>query len=287
MRLENRVFALRKELSVYEPVAAIVPENDMNESETEEAWERFSEEWLTRLDSDSPDEGDMNRRYVIDPALMKLIGDVSGHRILDAGCGNGYLSRKLARLGATVTGVDFTSPFIDYCKRRESENPLGCTFIQASLDDLSFFDEKMFDLVVSNIVMVDVVNFKQAFREICRVLTDDGRFIWSNTHPVFGRSGSFDVRLPSDTARPEERYLKLVDRYFDSGGILFDWDGHNLWQIDRTLEEYSKALKQAGLVISEIIEPRPSNEAIQENPRYFAFDGDRWTHFIIFECMKR
>ncbi len=287
LKLENRVFALRKELSVYQPLGEVVSEEEMKESETQEAWDAFSENWMTLTDSDSQDEGDFNRRFVIDPDLMKLMGDVDGLVILDAGCGTGYLSRKLARLGATVTGVDFTAPFIDYCRNRESENPLGCTFIQASLDDLLFINDCTFDLVVSNVVMVDVVNIQPVFREICRVLKDDGRFIWSNTHPVFGRAGSFDVRLPGDSARPEERYLKLVDRYFDSGGIQYDWDGSSLWQIDRTLEEYSKALKQAGLVISEIIEPRPSPKHIQEHPRYFAFDGDRWTHFIIFECLKR
>jgi len=53
-----------------------------------------------------------------------------------------------------------------------------------------------------------------------------------------------------------------------------------------TFEEYSKALKEAGLVISEIVEPRPTIEAIKQMPDFLAFDADRWTHFIIFECLK-
>ena len=59
-----------------------------------------------------------------------------------------------------------------------------------------------------------------------------------------------------------------------------------IWQFIRTLEQYSKALKEAGFVISEIVEPRPTPELIQQNPRELAFDADRWTHFIIFECVK-
>jgi 2-polyprenyl-3-methyl-5-hydroxy-6-metoxy-1,4-benzoquinol methylase len=287
LKLENRVFALRKELRCYEPLGDVVPESKMNEKQTQDAWEGFSEHWMSIAENESRDEGDPNRRFIIDPPLMRLVGDVEGLSVLDAGCGNGYLSRRLARDGAFVTGVDFSGPFIEYCNQRETRNSLGITFTKASLDDLSVFEDGIFDLVVSNIVMVDVVNFQQAFREISRVLKDEGRFIWSNTHPVFGRAGSFDIRLPSDTHRPEERYLKLVDRYYDSGGVLFNWDGHNLWQIDRTLEEYSKALKEAGFVISEIIEPRASPEDIREYPRHLAFDADRWTHFIIYECLKR
>ena len=287
LKLENRVFTLRKELSSYEPLGDVVHQSKMSEKQTRDAWEGFSEHWMSIAENESMDEGDINRRLVIDPPLMRLVGDVKGLNILDAGCGNGYLSRRLARDGAIVTGVDFSEPFIEYCNQREARDSLGTTFIKASLDDLSVFEDGIFDLVVSNIVMVDVVNVQQAFHEISRVLKDEGRFIWSNTHPVFGRAGSFDIRLPRDTHRPEERYLKLVDRYYDSGGVLFNWDGHNLWQIDRTLEEYSKALKEASFVISEIIEPRASPEDIREYPRHLAFDTDRWTHFIIYECLKR
>ncbi|MFW9849618.1 MAG: class I SAM-dependent methyltransferase [Candidatus Thorarchaeota archaeon] len=288
LKIENRVSNLRKEFKAFEPRSAVIPESEMKESETQVAWESFSDQWLTVLaDQEQLDEGDPNRRYVIDPSLMSLIGSVDGLKILDAGCGNGYLSRKLASIGALVTGVDFTSSFIEYCKQRESEKHLGCSFVQASIDNLSTFDDSHFDLVVSNVVIGDVVNYKQAFREINRVLKDKGRFIWSNTHPVFGRTaGAYDLKLPQDSHRQEDRFCKVVDRYFDSGGQLFDWDGHELWFMDRTLTEYSKALKDAGFVISEIIEPKPTPKVIQENPRFLAFDADRWTHFIIFECLK-
>jgi 2-polyprenyl-3-methyl-5-hydroxy-6-metoxy-1,4-benzoquinol methylase len=295
LKLENRVWKLRKELSAFEPVGDLVDESQMKISDTKDGWEKFSEHWLEISEQDAgnskrrydEDSGDPNRRYVIDPSLMKLIGSVEGLKILDAGCGNGYLSRRLASLGAIVTGVDFTGPFIEFCKQRESENPLGCSYVQASLDDLSIFDAGHFDLVVSNVVMVDVINYQQTFREINRILKDNGRFIWSNTHPVFGGLRAFDFKLPLDSSRQEERYFKVIDRYFDSGGTLVAWGGTELWQIDRTLTEYSKALKDAGFVISEIVEPTPSPKVIQENPRFLAFDTDRWTHFIIFECLKR
>ena len=43
------------------------------------------------------------------PRFLKLLGDVSGLLTLDAGCGEGYVSRILARQGARVTGRDIAA----------------------------------------------------------------------------------------------------------------------------------------------------------------------------------
>lgn len=43
------------------------------------------------------EEGDLARQYLLNPALFSLLGDVRGKHILDAGCGQGYLSRLLAK----------------------------------------------------------------------------------------------------------------------------------------------------------------------------------------------
>ncbi len=291
LKLPNRVYQLRTELlksteSQFGVLKIAVPEEQIKYSETQESWEENSKKWMEIAKTDMS--GDPNREFVIDPALWSLLGNVKGLTVLDAGCGNGYLTRKLAKNGAIAVGIDHSSTFIDFCKKIESERHLGCKFNLGSLTKMTTYASKTFDIVVSNIVMVDVLDYKQAFKEIARVLKDSGRFIWSNVHPVFGRAGGAkDPRFPLDSVRNESRYLKMIDRYFDSGGESLLWMSKPTWQFTRTLQEYSKALKEAGFVISEIVEPRPTLELIQQHPRELAFDADRWTHFIIFECIKR
>lgn len=52
------------------------------------------------------EEGDEPRRLLLNPAIFAMLGKVRGQRILDAGCGQGYLARLLAQRGARVVGVE-------------------------------------------------------------------------------------------------------------------------------------------------------------------------------------
>ncbi len=280
LRIENRVLRLRRELKLFTPLQSVL-DSVVDPKDQQSRWEENSAYWIKYRGRDA------NRELVIDPAMWTLIGDVSGLRVLDAGCGNGYFSRDLARKGALVVGVDYSQTFIDFCRQKEEELKLGCEFVHCSITEMDDIENETFDLVVSNVVITDVQDYQNAFREIHRVLKTDGRFIWSNPHPVFGYIGAVDIRFPLDSPRGEDRYLKMIDRYFDSGGTLVDWLNTPIWQFHRTLSEYSAALKEAGFAISEIVEPRPSIEDIQEHPRFLAFDADRWTQFIILECVKR
>lgn len=48
--------------------------------------------------------------------------DLAGKRVIDLGCGPGLYTRRVARLGARVTGVDFSAVSLDYARSREMTN---------------------------------------------------------------------------------------------------------------------------------------------------------------------
>ncbi|MFX0092384.1 MAG: methyltransferase domain-containing protein, partial [Candidatus Hodarchaeota archaeon] len=206
LKTENNAISIRKSMMKIfgnsELHSDLTPENKINYEESKNCWENTSSKWIEAYAlSKEKDQGDINRQLIIDPALWKQMGAVKGLRVLDAGCGNGYLSRQLARRGAKVVGVDYSKNFIEYCIKQEKQTGLGCEFYQGSLDDLSFLESESFDLVVSNVVMVDVLDYKTAFKELNRILKPNRRFLWSNVHPVFGRWGQVTYRLPFDTKR--------------------------------------------------------------------------------------
>ncbi len=67
------------------------------------------------------------------PIFLEMLGDVSGLTTLDAGCGEGYLSRILARRGANVTGIDIAARLIEIARAKDPEGKI--TYQVANLSE--------------------------------------------------------------------------------------------------------------------------------------------------------
>lgn len=93
----------------------------LNNQDNIEAWSAYSRDMIAAVG----DEGDPARRYILNPILFALLGDVAGRAILDAGCGTGYLSRLLAKRGAYVTGIEPAPTLFAYAVECEQTEPLG------------------------------------------------------------------------------------------------------------------------------------------------------------------
>lgn len=122
----------------------------MGESDTEETrafWNRVPDDWETQVG----DDGDRNRILNSDPVLWQFAGDARGLRVLDAGCGTGYLSRKLHERGANVVGVDFAEEMIDIARGKGT----GIDYRVDSCAELKTLKDGMFDMVISNYVIMD------------------------------------------------------------------------------------------------------------------------------------
>ncbi len=80
-----------------------------------------------RLTSDAPVSGiratvRAGRDRMRDVILSGLPSDMTGLRVLDAGCGTGALAFEMAERGAVVVGVDISPQLIDIAKKRTPEH---------------------------------------------------------------------------------------------------------------------------------------------------------------------
>src|SRR5689334_11728513 len=82
--------------------------------------------------------------------FLAAVGDVSGLAVLDAGCGEGYLSRILAQRGAQVTGVDISPKLIEMARDKDPNG--GIMYQVADLSQPLPAYQAHFDLVASYFV---------------------------------------------------------------------------------------------------------------------------------------
>ena len=152
-----------------------------------ESWDAKAEEWAIQVG----DEGDMNRRYQSDPVLWRMLGEVSGLTVLDAGCGTGYLAIAMARRGAQVIGVDWSPRMIAIARERAGALGVEVDLRVDSCSELATVADASVDAIVSNYVLMDLPDLEGAVASFHRVLREGGHAVAVFSHPCFGPPGGW------------------------------------------------------------------------------------------------
>jgi trans-aconitate methyltransferase len=101
-------------------------------------------------------------------AALDLLDPQRGERILDVGCGEGTLTKRIAERGATVTGIDDSLDMI----RAAHENGVDALVVDAA--DMHFDEE--FDAAFSNAALHWIPQKEAVASGIFRALKPGGRF---------------------------------------------------------------------------------------------------------------
>ena len=112
-----------------------------------------------------------NARFVSDLGLpvLELLSPRPGERILDLGCGDGALTKKLAELGCEVVAVDSSAPQVEAARR------LGIEAYVMNGEELQYQEE--FDAVFSNAVLHWIRRADAVTEGVFRCLRPGGRFV--------------------------------------------------------------------------------------------------------------
>ncbi len=249
----------------------------MTSEEAIRRWDLHAEVFTEKYD----EHGGIHREVLLNPAIFSLVEDIEGASILDAGCGEGYLSRIFSQRGANVTAVDYSKNMLEIAKRRTVSN-LSIEYHHGNCEKLEFLKNSTFDMIVSNMVMMDLADYEAALNEMYRLLKDGGYFIFSILHPCFVTPKSGWVR----DSQGRKQYWRL-ENYFNEGVYeqMLPVDAEDkVVFYHRTLTSYFKAFQKAGLILEELIEPKPTGEMLEKYP---SFEEDlNFSNFIVFKLRK-
>jgi SAM-dependent methyltransferase len=121
-----------------------------------------------------------SRRLATNAAILRAVQRRRPQKVLDLGCGEGWLVRALAEQGVTAVGVDGTAPLVEAASRA------GGRFLRLSYAELVAVPERCgagFDLVVANFAFFEekILPLLAALRHI---MTADGWLLVQTLHPL-------------------------------------------------------------------------------------------------------
>jgi SAM-dependent methyltransferase len=222
--------------------------------------------------------------FLVRPYIVKLIDDIRGKLILDAGCGEGYVSRMMARRGGRVIGVDNSPNMIRVAKIIEEREKLGIRYEVANVLNLThLFGPNKFDVVVSVLVFpyLNENNLDKAINEVHSILKGSGQFILAIPHPFLY------------IIKPRTNWVKFIYgnlNYFDCRKVrikLFDKDkkAFSTEVYHHTLEHIINSLVNNGFQLIQILEPKPSKNDLKTYS-YMWGEENRRPFYLIIKAKK-
>ena len=153
-------------------------------------------------------------RSSLHPLELAEVGAVEGKSLLHLQCHFGMDTLSWARLGAQVTGVDFSPGAISLARKLAAECKLKARFIECSLFDLPQHLDETFDIVFTSYgVLAWMPDLRRWAETAARHVKPGGFFYIVELHPF---ASMFDENDPA---------LKIVFPYFAEGGVECELGG--------------------------------------------------------------
>jgi SAM-dependent methyltransferase len=192
-----------------------------------------------------------------EPAVVAHLGEVAGLRVLDLGCGDASLGRRLFDAGCVgYLGVDASARMVAQA-RRILEGTAGEVRCQDVRDLVC--RPAVFDVVVARLVLHYLPDIVTLLRNCRHWLASAGRLVVTVPHPVI------TSHEPADRSGLPRTGWE-VDDYFEQGERIREWMGSTVVWHHRTVEEYVGTLHDCGFVLTALSECPPAEGLLTGHP---------------------
>lgn len=209
------------------------------------------------------------------PFVLEKLEPLAGQRVLDLGCGEGFVARQIKAAGAaSVLGIDLSAGMIEQACAEEERAPLGVEYRQGDAAELDDLAEAAFDRVAAVFLFnyVDSGVMTEVMRRVRRWLAPGGRFVFTVPHPS----------LPFTRGEEPPFFFRGADIGYFNGkdqtleGLIWRRDGVSVPVrcVHKPLEVYFQALRTAGW------QQMPDLTELAVRPEHIELDPDFFTPLL-------
>ncbi len=184
--------------------------------------------------------------WSVPDAALGVLPPATGRRVVELGCGTGYVSAWLARRGARPVGVDNSPGQLATARSLQAEFGLSFPLVLADAERAPFGDAA-FDLVISEYGASIWCDPYRWIPEAARLLRPDGQLIFLVNSPLLMLCVQDDEHQPAT-----ERMLRA---YF--GMHRFEWPGDPSVEFHLGHGDMIRLMRGCGLTVEDLTEIRP------------------------------
>jgi SAM-dependent methyltransferase len=218
------------------------------------------------------DERVMLSDFTARPRVLDELGPLGGCHVLDLGCGEGYVARQAAALGAaSVFGVDVSPEMVANANAAVPRNS-RCEMVFETADAATYADypRATFDRIMAVFLFnyLTRAEMTRVLTEVRRVLAPGGRFVFTVPHPCFPYMRTGRAPFYFDTGGVS--YLAGADQTYE--GQIWRRDGEpvHVRCVHKTLTDYFASLTEAGFTsLPAIVELAVTEEHLGLDPEFF------------------
>lgn len=190
---------------------------------------------------------------------------IEGARVLDIGCGTGWLLDWMTKQGASYAlGIEPSRKNIELARTHYP----NVKITHSTLEDMKL--KAPFDIVVASFLLGHLAHLHRAFMKF---------------NALMRKNGQLHAMVPDYAYYGQSHEAKKTERYDVGPGeyvVRATTERGPLVEVVRTLERYQAVADGAGLVLLESLAIPPSEEMIQSTPRYEPYREVPICHYLVF-----
>jgi ubiquinone/menaquinone biosynthesis C-methylase UbiE len=212
-------------------------------------------------------------------AISEHLPKETNTKILDAGCGSGWLSDRFMKIYPQVWGFDISEPLINHAKKNVS----GLKFQTASLVEPLPYEDNFFDVVILNMVAIDVGYLPKMFENVYRKLSPEGQLLMTVPNPYYAEPVGEWKRSLVDVLLGRKPKLKIKNPYIGPVKIEREFHTTKITSYHYPLSTYLNTARSAGFNFKQMEELKSSEDSKKFNLQYQMF---RYPLILLFQFTK-